>query len=151
MENCFCLLNSVLRLYESNFRNLHWNSAGNEFNDAHKSITTDYYDMIGGDIDKIAEIIAMLGENAPNYIEVLDIIKNQDKNFLIIDSSALYSREEIIKFADIMLNDICILLSCCLESEVLSDPMNAGIKSELESILYNYTLEARYINKRRNA
>lgn len=145
-----CLLNAVLRLYESNFRNLHWNSTGNEFNDAHKSITTDYYDMIGGDVDKIAEIMTMLGQNAPNYIEVVDVIKNhQDKNFLIIDTSVLYNREEIIKFSDIMLNDICELLADCLTDEVLSDPMNAGIKSELESILYNYTLESRYINKRR--
>ena len=36
-------LNSVLRLYESNYRNLHWNSKGIDFNDSHKSITTEYY------------------------------------------------------------------------------------------------------------
>ena len=46
-----------------------------------------------------------------------------------------------------MLNDICNLLSDCIEE--INEPINAGIRSELETQLYNYTLQARYINARR--
>lgn len=140
-------LDAVLRIYEQNFRNLHWNSAGMEFNDSHKSITTEYYEMVSDDIDKVAEILAILGVNPFNYLEAADFITKSDNKYFIVDSQTLYSREEICKFADIMLNDICTILAAAIEE--LDSPINAGVKSELETLLYNYTLQARYINKRR--
>ena len=142
-------LNCILRLYESNFRNLHWNSAGENFDGAHKEITTDYYEMLGTTIDETAEIIAMLGENAPNYIETYKIIESSDKHHLLVDSNKLYSRKDVINYANIMLNDICELLVEVLEDDIIDEDANAGIRSKLEDILYDYTLQARYINKRR--
>ena len=142
-------LNAVMRLYESNFRNLHWNSVGNEFNDAHKEITTEYYELLAGTIDQISEIMAMFGLKAPNYIEVLDILKESSLSYCIVDSNVVYTRADIIKFSDIMLGDICKLLADVLDDEQLEDTINAGIKSELENILYQFTLQYRYINKRR--
>lgn len=142
-------LNSILRMYECNFRNLHWNASGENFDGAHKSITTEYYEMIGTTIDETAEIIAMLGQNAPNYIESIKIIEESKKYHVIIDSSKLYTRKDVIHYADIMLNDICELLTEVLEEDIIDEDANAGIKSKLEDILYDYTLQARYINKRR--
>lgn len=142
-------LNCILRLYESNFRNLHWNCAGENFDGAHKQITTEYYEMIGTTIDETAEIIAMLGQNAPNYSEAYKIIESSEKHHLEIDSSKLYTRKDVIQYADVMLNDICELLTEVLEEDIIDDESNAGIKSKLEDILYDYTLQARYINKRR--
>jgi DNA-binding ferritin-like protein len=144
-------LNAVLRMYESNFRILHWNAKGIDFNDSHKSITTEYYEMIGKTIDQIAEIMARLGENVPNYVEVLNILKSDNnKDYMIIDPSDLYTREQIVKLADTMLNDICLVIIDCLEDPSIQNlAINAGIKSELESIYSEYDLQARYINKRR--
>lgn len=142
-------LNAMLRLYESNYRNLHWNSKGIDFNDSHKSITTDYYEMISESIDEVAEFISRLGGNAPNYMEVCEILNSQERRYLIVNSSELYSREQIVQLSDTMLNDICTLISECLEDSDMQETINAGIKSDLESMLSKYDLQARYINKRR--
>lgn len=140
-------LDAVLRIYECNFRNLHWNSTGIDFNDSHKSITTEYYEMISGTIDTVAEMLCMLGANPCNYIEALEIVKGSEKDYLMIESAKKYDRRSIIGFSNAMLNDICSLLSDSIEE--LNNPIDAGIRSELETILYSYTLQARYINLRR--
>lgn len=140
-------LDAVLRIYEQNFRNLHWNSKGIEFNDSHKNITTEYYEMVSEDVDKVAELLAMLNIDAFNYLEAADYITKSETKYFIVDSKTHYSKLEICKFADIMLNDICGILSDAIEE--LSNPLDAGIRSELETMLYNYSLQARYLNKRR--
>ena len=104
------LLNAVMRLHESNIRNLHWNSAGEEFNDAHKEITTEYYELLSDNVDKTAELLAMFGINAPNYIEVIQTIKESGSDYMLVNSNKLYNREEIIKIMDDIFNDIIILL-----------------------------------------
>jgi len=141
------VLDALLRLYEQNFRNLHWNAKGEDFNDSHKSITTEYYEMVSEDVDKIAEILAMLGTNPCNYPQAMEIISNQQEKYIIVDNTKLYTRAEIIEVSQIMFNDICNLLSASIEE--LNNPLDAGIRSELETLLYNYTLQYRYINKRR--
>lgn len=143
-------LNAVLRLYESNFRNLHWNAAGIDFNDSHKSISTDYYDLCGKYVDITAEMIVRLsGQNPPNYVEVGGILENTDHDYVIIDSTRLYSREDIVHLSDTMLGDICTIVVDILTDEVLQTPINAGIKSDLEAMLSEFDLQYRYINKRR--
>lgn len=145
----FKLLLSVLRLYESNMRNLHWNSRGEEFNDAHKSITEEYYELLSETIDKVAEIMSMFDIYPPNYSESLSIINSSNRDFLIVKSDILYDRSSIISEVHIMLRDINDLFAMVLSDEKFEDPLNAGIKSELEDILYKFTFEYRYINKRR--
>jgi DNA-binding ferritin-like protein len=140
-------LDAVLRIYEQNFRNLHWNSKGIEFNDSHKNITTEYYEMIAADVDKVAELLAIMGIDPFNYLEAAEYVTKSEVKYFIVDSKTHYSKLEICKFADIMLNDICTILSAAIEE--ITDPINAGIRSELETLLFKYTLEARYLNKRR--
>ena len=141
------ILDALLRLYEQNFRNLHWNSIGLEFNDSHKNITTEYYEMLSKSVDEVAEILCMYGVDPANYIEALDIIQSCEKKYLIVDSKTKYSKEEIVKSADIMLRDICQLLSEIIPQ--ITNPLDAGIKSEFETMLFNYSKEARYLNARR--
>ena len=105
--------------------------------------------MISESIDEVAEFISRLGGNAPNYMEVCEILNSQERRYLIVNSSELYSREQIVQLSDTMLNDICTLISECLEDSVMQETINAGIKSDLESMLSKYDLQARYINKRK--
>lgn len=142
-------LNAVLRIYQSNFLNLHWNAVGEEFNDAHKGISTDYYEMCGKYIDSTAEMIVRFGVNPPNYLEVLDTIKDSNNQYMIIDSTQLYTRKDIIEKADIMLGDIVNLIGEVLESEEISATINTGIRSDLEAMHSEFDLQYRYINKRR--
>ena len=148
MPEKFKLLLSVMRLYESNFRNLHWNSKGMEFDNGHKQISEEYYELYSANIDKVAEIMGMFGINPDNYIDTV-IYLTENKKYLMIDTSILYSRDDIVKAADIMLGDTCRLIAEVLKLEELEDTINAGIKSSLESILEEFTLQYRYINKRK--
>jgi len=140
-------LDAVLRLYEQNFRNLHWNAKGNDFNDSHKSITTEYYEMVSKDIDAIAEMLAMFNIDPFNYIEAVEYITKSENKYLVIDSKVHYTRAQIIDFSAVMLSCICTILADAIEE--MTNPIDAGIKSELETMLYNYSLQTRYINKRR--
>ena len=138
---------AMLRLYEQNFRNLHWNSVGLEFNDSHKNITTEYYEMVSDTVDEIAEILCMVDLDPANYMEAINILNSSNCNFLIIDSKKKYTKAEIVKESQVMLSDICNSLANIASS--VEEPIYAGIKSDLEDILYKYSKEMMYLNKRR--
>lgn len=138
-------LNAMLRVYNSNFLNLHWNTVGEEFNDAHKGISTDYYELCDKYVDTTAEMIARFGINAPNYIEVA----NMASDFIVVDSTKLYTRKEIIEYADKMLGDICKCIVTCLAEDCMKEGYNTGIRSDLEAMHSEFDLQYRYINKRR--
>ena len=143
------MLNAVLRVYCSNFSVLHWNAAGEEFNDAHRGIAEEYEDLFHKYVDVVAEMATRLGSNPLNYVEVIELMQKCDKNYVIIDSKKLYTRKEMIVLADRMLADICEIVAATLEWEPMKAPINAGIKAELETILNDFDLQYRYINKRR--
>ena len=140
-------LDALLRLYEQNFRNLHWNSIGLEFNDSHKNITTEYYEMVSDTVDEIAEILCMVDLDPANYMEAINILNSSNCNFLIIDSKKKYTKAEIVKESQVMLSDICNCLANIASS--VEEPIFAGIKSDLEDMLYKYSKEMMYLNKRR--
>ena len=143
------VLNSLLRVYCSNFSVLHWNAAGEEFNDAHRSIAEEYEELCHKYVDVTAEMATRLGVNPLNYTEVIELMNSSNRQFIIVDSKRFYSRKDIIMIADKMFADIVTLISATIESEELQTPINAGIRSELESILNDFDLQYRYINKRR--
>lgn len=145
------LLNAVMRLHESNIRLLHWNSYGEEFNDSHKAITEEYYELFATNIDKVSEIMGMLDITPPNYIEVIPLIKEENNRYLMVKSDKIYTREEIINILDVIFGDITGLILEVLDEEEIQDPYNTGIKAELESMLYTFDFQRRYINKRRKA
>lgn len=149
MVNKLIKLNAILRLYHQNFLNLHWNSAGEEFNDAHKSISTDYYELCDKYIDTTAEMICRLGGNPLNYIQVVEFLTNQDSKYFVTDSSKMYERKDIIKWSDVMLGDILKNIEEVLEDDEAEDSCNIGIKSDLEAMHSEFDLQYRYINKRR--
>ena len=143
-------LHIALRLYHANFMNLHWNAKGEGFDDAHKRITTDYYDLCYKHIDTTAEMLARLNISCPNYIESAYYIDKAEHHFYMVDSSKLYNKMEIMRIASSMLNDILSLIEASLKDECIEDdPANVGIKSDLESMHSEFDLQARYINARR--
>ena len=148
-NNSLLELHSVLRLYCANLSNLHWNSCGEEFNDAHVNITDGLIDLFHKWIDPVGEMLTRLDINPLNYAEVFDLIKNSSNDYFIADSTKRYNRKEIITIADVMLKDIVTLLCSVLESEEMKATINAGIKSELEGMLNDFDLQYRYLNKRR--
>ena len=143
-------LHVALRLYHSNLLNLHWNAHGLEFNDSHKNITTEYYELCDKYIDITAEMLARLNIYAPNYIEVVQYISNSPDNFHVVDSKKLYTKEEIVALVDSMFESILSFIAKSLEDEEIKNNIeNVGIKSDLEAMYSEFDLQYRYINKRR--
>lgn len=138
---------AMLRLYEQNFRNLHWNSIGLEFNDSHKNITTEYYEMLSETVDEVAEILCMVNIDPVNYMEAMAILDGSSMKYLIVDSKKKYTKGEIVTESQTMLTDICNSLATIASS--IEEPIYAGIKSGLEDMLYKYSKEMMYLNKRR--
>ena len=103
--------------------------------------------MLAEDVDAIAEILCMYGANPVNYVEAYEIIKNTDNKYYIVNSMEKFDKAKIVEISEVMLNDICKLLSEIIPQ--VTNPLDAGIKSELESMLFKYSKEARYLNKRR--
>lgn len=142
-------LNSVLRLYCSNFRNLHWNSKGEEFDDAHATISNGYISLCDKYVDSTGEMITRLDMNPLNYTEVVEFINNAENNYMVINTEKLYTRKEIIEYSGKMLEDIVNLIVAVLNEAIIGETINAGIKSDLEAMLNEFDIQYRYINKRR--
>jgi hypothetical protein len=77
------------------------------------------------------------------------LIESNDEvyKYIVIDSNKLYTREEIVKFADIMLADIVCAIEECLSSNDIDEYI--GIKSDLEAMYSEVDLQLSYINRRR--
>lgn len=142
-------LNAVLRLYHSNFLNLHWNSKGEKFDEAHKRITTEYYELCDKYIDSTAEMVTRFNHNPLNYLGVAELANKASDVLCIVDSNILYSWADIIKYSDKMLGDILKIVEACLLDPEMEKINNAGIKSDLEAMHSEFDLHYRYINKRR--
>lgn len=144
----FKKLHDFMRFYESHFRILHWNSAGEEFNDGHVNITEEYYDMISKHIDEIAEIMGIFNIFPDGYVEVCSVV-NSENTGVHIDSTKYYTRAESIEVIDKIFGHLIELFVDVLKEGIIEDPKYAGVKSTLEDILYQYTFQKDYINKRR--
>jgi len=142
-------LHIALRLYHANLMNLHWNAKGEDFNDSHKSITSEYYDLCYKYIDITAEMLARLNITCPNYIEAAKWMQESEAKYFVVDSNRLYTRAQIIQLADYMFKGILNLIEYTLAEDLMKDPRNTGIKSDLESMHSEFDLQSRYINARR--
>ena len=140
---------AVMVLYRMNFENLHWNSIGEEFDNAHKEISTEYYEKINTDIDIVAEMLARMRINPMNYKEVWDFIEGGEKDYMLVSSSSTYMRDDIVQMSQRMLGDICKAIENAHECECMKDIKNMGIKSTLEAMYDYYDLQVRYINGRK--
>lgn len=139
---------AVFIVYGHNFKVLHWQASGHKFDRIH-ALANEYYEKIAEDTDTIAEMAARLGINSLGYIEAADVLKNLEKDFVVVESNRLYGFIHFTDTADAMLRGILASIEEVHESEVMKDPKNMGIKSELESIYNWYDLQYRYLNLRR--
>ena len=139
-------LQALFTIHSNNFRMLHWKACGENFDSAH-SIAGDYYDMVGADIDDIAEVMLRDDINPLTLEECLDAKHDMNISILDVKGDADYTKSEIIRFSGRILSDI---LNGILETlEEYQDDRHVGIKSYLEGLYDKYDKEANYLNKRR--
>lgn len=141
---------AALLLAESNFKVLHWNAHGKEFDSTHVNITTTYYDLCSDKADVVAEMLIRMGGTPVNHAEVVTVLNDSNRHYNITASTRLYDKEEIISAADDILGGIVALIEECLASkDIAENPHNVGIKASLEGLHDEFDIQWRYINKRR--
>ena len=141
---------AVLLVYRSNFHVLHWKAYGKQFDRVH-ALAASNYDKLLDDADKVAEFAMRLGMEPVNYIEAIDILNDYDgHSFKVLPSNKDYDLEDYIDNLNVMYSDIISCIEAILDSKIIQDPANVGIKAELEAMHGSYDLELRYLNKRRS-
>lgn len=138
------LLLILLQISEANFRTLHWMAAGDKFEQIHLNCEK-FVDMVGEDMDTVAEMSLRLSSNLPTLKAV-----STNPNAVIDTHGELVHFAEFCKYATSIFEGICNSIEACLEDEEIADDIsNIGIKSSLEAMHDKYDLQARYLIKRR--
>ena len=141
---------AVLILAQSNFQTLHWKSIGKRFDRQHK-IAAELYERCFNDQDTIAEYSIMLGVNTVNIVSAVSMLSGDDSHeYIIVSPEKDYKHDEFHENVSAILSDIKYAISIALQDEeIQNNPVNVGIKSDLESIIGWYDLQDRYLNTRR--
>lgn len=144
----FKIFTAVMQLHESNFRMLHWGAKGKKFSRIHQR-AEEYAEMIGKDLDAIAEMGLRMDQKPASFIESTKLLTDfQDHSFFAADSFKDISYDDFINTTDNILGDILYCIEELLKSEPIQDIKNVGIKADLEGLHGKYDLEKRYINAR---
>lgn len=144
----FTNFSAVLTVYRHNFKILHWGASGKKFDRIHK-LADEYADMVAADLDVVAEMALRNGQSPCSMNNAVEILHNIDGNFLVMDFNNHISYEEFCASTSAMLTSILSCISQLHESELVNNPINIGIKSDLEAMFAKYDLQARYLNARR--
>ena len=137
---------SVLMVYYSNFKVLHWMAEGEAFFTLHDK-AEEYANMLLEDMDTVGEICLRSNEGIVNYIEALKAIEDDENHeFLLINSSEMYDIDKFKANASKMFNDILACIKALLEEGI----DNVGIKAALETMYDKYDLQVNYLLKRFN-
>ena len=151
MTMSFTEITAVFTQYANNFRILHWCAVGKKFDRIHNT-AKEYYEMIGDDLDVLAEMGMRVNQSPSTMYKAASILSNiSDHNFLVIENCDLVDFEKFCKMTNLMLMDICYSIESVLSSDIMKDPRNVGIRATLEGIHDKYDLQARYLNARRFA
>lgn len=139
---------SVLLVYRSNFHVLHWMADGDKFFTIH-SKAEEYCNMILEDVDVVAEMHLRLEDDVVNYAEALKLIEEDEHHeFLLVNSNKLYDIEEFRNQSIRMFKDILSCIEELLDSDVIKDSKNVGVKASLEGMHDKYDLQCRYLLRR---
>ena len=139
---------SVLLVYRSNFHVVHWMAEGKNFFMIH-SKSSEYYDQLLDDADKVAEMLLRHEDSIVNYEDALEIIKSDEHHeFFLAPANEKYDVEKFQAVSRRMFNDILVCIEELLETDDIKNPKNVGIKASLESMHDKYDLEMNYLLKR---
>ena len=144
-NDCRTLL-AVLALSNHNFKVLHWNACGDNFDTLH-AIGAKYYDKTNEDEDKVAEICMRLDAKAVSFSDIVPLTKevNLYNELQCVD----VSKTNFYDLCQVILKNIFDAICAVLENSAIDNTQYAGIRSDLEAILSEYDLELNFLNKRR--
>lgn len=132
-------LQALLIVHQYNFRILHWNVTGVDFDPVHE-LMSDYYEKLGEFIDGIVEISILSGVDV---VSVFDAAKtNSDK---ALDSNKKYTSEEVFKHTKEILRDLIEGMD-----EAIEDCEHEDVKDEIKTMQFWIRKELSYKTSQRN-
>ena len=140
VEKQLKILMGALNLYRYNFRIMHWKSKGKQFKKVHE-LMADYYEMLDGFIDEIAEISLMFNIEPLSYEDTLTVLNASDLQFEQIQGRETFDCIEAVKKSGQFFNQLISLY------EDVKKDMPGDITSKLEEHQYTMRLESQYKGK----
>ena len=142
----FRKLLAIFMNYTHNIKILHWKATGKLFDEYHELLDS-YYEKMQEDIDLIAELGLIHGENPLGLAESFELLKEDKENYKILDPNDDYDEKDIIDNIDVLFKDILKAIEELLKEDKVDQ--NPGTRSELENLYAYYDKECNYKNKRR--
>lgn len=131
-------LQALLIVHQYNFRILHWNVIGVDFDPVHE-LMSQYYSKLDEFIDSVVEISVMCGED---IISVMDAVAT--KSIFTISSKRKYESKEVFKISRALFEEILEGID-----EAINDCEHDDVKDELKIIQFWIRKELSYKNARR--
>ena len=134
--NLFC----ALVLYDYNIRMLHWKVNTVDFLAKHL-LTDDYHGQLNSYSDELGEILMMTGNtNIPTFAEIIERVKEDDDNYVLLDGNTFYSPEEVLSNTKLMFDHLIKLY----DKVITDSDLTSDITSKLEEHQYWLRKESSY-------
>jgi len=118
------LLLSALVFHSHNIKLLHWNVEGLHFDIVHKTLD-EYYKMLQDYTDEVAEIGSILGVKPVSLTQAVEILKNDERQYVIVDPEKSYnSKEAYVAVCDIFSNLVDLYDNVCQDENISADIIN---------------------------
>lgn len=130
-------------LYRHNIQMLHWNVIGSGFDPAHETLG-EFVDVMAAHVDRLAEMMKMIDQRPLQLTECIEVLRNDNTQFLIVDAEDIDVPECWKK-----VNTMFSQLYDVTKSTKVGDEIPDDIESELESMMYYYSLEGKYKGRSR--
>lgn len=130
-------------LYRHNIQMLHWNVVGSGFDPAHETLDG-FVNTMATHVDQLAEMMKMIDQRPLQLTECVDVLKNDNAQFLIVDAGDID-----VPTCWEKVNTMFAQLYDATKTTKSGDEIPDDIESELESMMYYYSLEGKYKGKSR--
>ena len=134
---------SALVLHTHNFRVLHWNCCGLDFDATHELMSS-YGDKLSEFTDEVAESLISTGGSPVNLFTAMTILKDSEHNFTVTDDAKTYCTEEALNTTNNILKELIALYDECNDCD-----LHPAIVSKLQEHQYWLIKESDYKGRRR--
>lgn len=138
-------LHAAVILYSDGFHLLHYLLCGPSFHDDHARFS-DWYQMIFGWQDEIAEQLISLGERPETVAGCIKTLSGVPREYTVIDEKVDYSADAADNWAFKMFND---LYDCAMEIVNDKDGYSSDVRSSIRAIAKKIRIENKYKQTRR--
>lgn len=142
--NEFKRLLAAITLYAHNVHVLHWKIYGIDFDPVHEKLG-EYYDLLNGHVDDVAEIGMQIGVDPPGFVGVVDFVKDDDQfSYVVLRGSDNFSSRQAFEQVNKMFEHLIQIYD-----QVIATDIPADIINKLQEHQFDIRKQLQYKNKQR--